>query len=272
MIQIIYIIERKSLDDAVVFALLSSCFSVVIVIVTYFFTKQIEFNQTSLRLKVQFNVTDKYDTDIMHFNRQKGYRQRLTKHMANELGVMTEKIEIYAIIETHHGCIIYVAYGMNAAAATLTTPHQKQNTTSDSNNDNKNNVTKMHGLNCVSGKLDAETHKSVLKMFEIACLESSKSINDALIPNVIKRVWKLSIVPKVTVHAMSEYNQRMSVFVTQKNRKSVAKRMSLNGIKEELQDENEDEQEDNLLNRSNIRASSTIVVDTAALQNDCSAS
>ena len=98
IIQIIYIIERKEIDDAVTFALISSFFSVIIVVFTYFFSKQIEFNQTCLRLKVEF-ATSNYKEDIEHFHRQKGYRRRLANHIARELGIMPEKLKFMQLLK-----------------------------------------------------------------------------------------------------------------------------------------------------------------------------
>ena len=260
IIQIVYIVEREEIDDAVTFALISSFFSVIIVVFTYFFAKQIEFNQTSLRLKVEF-ASNNYKQDVAQFHRQKGYRRRLAAHMAHELGIMPEKIEIYSIVETHKGCIVYIAYAMNAKNDEMGGFSEENNRGPNSSGGigrtGTSSSIRTDTMHSVSGKLDVETHASVLQMFQVACQESE---HGSLVPDAIKKVWKLSLSPKVTAHGMSEYNGRMSMFVRQKS-----PRLLINNFSD-ITEAGNDRNDDSLPVRQ--RATSDVAVHTDAETSD----
>ena len=199
LLQIIYIIDRQSIDAAVLFALISSFFSVIVVVFTYFFSKQIDFNQLNIKLNVAFNANSLL-SDTQQFLKYKGYRTALSKRIARELGVFNDKIEIYAIVPSHNGCIVYIGYALNKMIG---------NIDRDDNNHISDDLIKKATSISVRGD-ENETEETILELFNNACRKGG-----LLIPTAMKNVWKLDNLPKVSINGSEEDAlgmQRMSIF------------------------------------------------------------
>ena len=207
IIQVIYIVTLRQVDEAVIFALIASFLSILTAVFAWCVSKHIDFeNQLILSLNVAFNP-ENINTDMRQCIQRLGYRERLGYKIATALGVYHRKIEVFSVVPTNVGCVVHFGYVMDIADDRMienggdinindisekeigrTTTTATTATTATTTTTTRTATTRtVFSI----GQNIYETEEYVIVKVQQACEKES------LIPTAMKDTWKLSQTPQV---------------------------------------------------------------------------